>query len=223
MGLTIYGYRNGRTLRPLWALEEVSAPYDLIEVNIIEGEGRADWFRKLNPGGKVPVLVDGDVVICESAAICLYLADKFPEHALLPPVGTGGRAKCYQWISYLLTELDAPLWNIAKHRFALPPERRVPDAVYTATWEFSTAVRLLEQAIQDRAFLVEDWLTVADILAGHILLWATSARVMPNSQPLRRYLGQLTARPAYIRAQARARPANRQPAQRHRAAGNGDT
>jgi glutathione S-transferase len=209
MALTLYGYRNGRTLRPLWTLEEVCATYDLVEVNIMEGEGRAGWFQKLNPAGKVPVLVDGDLVICESAAICQYVAEKFPEYGLLPPVGTSGRAKCYQWISYLLTELDAPLWTVAKHRFALPLELRIPDVVSTATWEFSAAVGLLEQAIEDRAFLVEDCFTVADVLAGHILLWATSARVMASGGPLLRYLDRLTSRPAYIRAQARARPAVR--------------
>jgi len=71
----------------------------------------------------------------------------------MPPVGTTGRAKCYQWISYLLTEFGrtfmdrrkAPFWHFRR-------KRRIPDVVNTATWEFSTAVRLLEQAIEDRAF-----------------------------------------------------------------------
>jgi len=104
--MRLYGYRNGRTLRALWVLEEVGAEYEFVEVDVTKGEGQAEWFLKINPFGKVPVLVDGDVVISESAAICQHVAETYPAAALLPPPATADSAHCHQWISFLL-----PKWT----------------------------------------------------------------------------------------------------------------
>src|SRR6266513_5794972 len=86
--MKLYGYRNGRTLRALWALEEVGANYEYVEVDVMQGEGRKPSFLKINPGGKVPVLEDGGTIVTESAAICMHLAEKYTASRLLPPVGT---------------------------------------------------------------------------------------------------------------------------------------
>jgi len=202
--MRLYGYRNGRTLRALWALEEVGAQYDYVEVDILRGEGREPWFLKINPGGKVPVLDDGGTLITKSAAVCMHLAEKIPESHLLPPPGTPKRTECYRWISFILTELDAPLWTIAKHRFGLPKERRVPAVIDTASWEFEVAVKILAKGLGERPYLVGDSFTVAEILGGHTLLWAKSARLeLPNA--LVSYLNSLTMREAFERARERAR------------------
>ena len=197
--MKLYGYRNGRTLRALWALEEIGAPYEYVEVDILHGQGREPWFLKINPGGKVPVLDDAGTVITESAAICLDLAEKFPASNLLPPTGTPERTACYKWISFILTELDAPLWTIAKHRFVLPEERRVPAVTDTAGWEFSVAAKILETAIANDLYLVGNSLTVADILAGHTLLWAKSAR-LELGPALVTYVNALKGHNAFVRA-----------------------
>ncbi len=201
---TLYGYRNGRTLRPLWALEEIGMRYQYREIDLPGGEGRAPWFLALNPAGKVPLWVDGEEVIPESMAICLHLAERAPDCALLPPPGPE-RSQCHRWISYLLTEVDAPLWTLAKHRFALPEERRVPAIEGTARWEFSQAASVLGQALDAREFLVGPSIGLADILAGHLLIWARSARLPLPHPALERYLDTLLQRPALLRAQARTR------------------
>lgn len=209
--MKLYGYRNGRTLRAAWALEEVGAEYEYVEVDLKRGEGRKPWFLAINPAGKVPVLIDGDQVITESAAICLHLAEKFPASRLLPPAGSPERTECFKWISFILTELEAPLWIIAKHRFALPTERRVPAVIDSATWEFGVAVRVFEAGLNRRSFLAGDALTVADILAGHTLSWAKSARFELAGR-LEQYLAALLARDAAKCAHERtnqARPALR--------------
>ena len=203
MQMKLYGYRNGRTLRALWALEEVKAEYEYIEVNVMRGAGQQPSFLKINPAGKVPVLVDNEQVITESAAICMHIADKFPQLELLPPVGTVHRDQCYQWISFVLTELDAPLWTIAKHRFALPQEKRVPAVIETAIWEFCGAAALLSAGIS-RHYLVDDLFTVADILAGHVLLWARSARISFTHPKLDQYLETLLSREPLRKAQQKA-------------------
>ena len=201
--MKLYGYRNGRTLRALWALEEVGAQYEYVEVDLMRGEGREPSFLEINPAGKVPVLDDGGTIITESAAICMHVAEKYPQARLMPPPGTFERTECYKWTSYILTELDAPLWTIAKHRFALPRERRVPAVIETASWEFRVAVKILATGLGDRPYLVGDCLTVADIIAGHTLSWAKSARLALGSDQLERYLGALLARDAATRARER--------------------
>jgi len=203
--MKLYGYRNGRTLRALWALEEAGLGYELVEVDVTKGEGQAAWFRQLNPFGKVPVLVDGDLVLSESAAICQYVAEQRPASRLMPAPGTAENAHCQQWISFLLTEVDAPLWTIAKHRFALPAERRVPAVVDTAVWELQRALQLLDEALAGRDFLAGSTLTVADIIAGHCLAWAKSARIDVNGEHLASYAQALGNRPAMLRASERAR------------------
>lgn len=202
--MKLYGYRNGRTFRALWALEEVGAQYEYVEVDLKRGEGREPKFLEINPTGKVPVLDDDGTIITESAAICMHLADKHLQSRLMPAAGTVERSQCYKWTSYIIAELDAPLWTIAKHRFALPRERRVPAVIETASWEFRTAVKILAADLGNRPYLVGDHLTVADILAGHTLLWAKSARLVLGSDQLERYLGSLLARDAAMRARERA-------------------
>lgn len=202
--MTLYGYRNGRTLRALWALEEVGRQYEYVEVDLMRGEAREPWFLAINPGGKVPVLIDGDQVITESAAICMHLGDKCPESSLLAEVGSAARTECYMWTSFILTEVDAPLWTIAKHRFVLPKERRVPAVIDTATWELQAAFAVLASKLGGSHYLAGDTFSVADILAGHTLLWAKSARIALDSQKLDDYLQTLLKRPALVRARNKA-------------------
>lgn len=202
--MKLYGYRNGRTLRALWTLEEVGAAYEYVEVDLKRGEAREPWFLKLNPAGKVPVLDDSGTIISESAAVCMHLAEKYSESRLLPPVGTRERTECYKWTSFILTELEAPLWTISKHRFALPKERRVPDVIDTAIWEFEGAAKILATGLAHRSYLVGDSFSVVDVLAGHTLLWAKSARLGLGSDTLVSYLDGLTARDAFARARERA-------------------
>ena len=204
--MKLYGYRNGRTLRALWALEEVGAQYDYLEVDLFSGEARTPEFLKLNPAGKVPVLVDEGHVFTESAASCLHIAEHFPASGLLPPPATAARTECYKWISFVTTELDSALWTIAKHRFALPKEKRVDAVLDTAAWEYGVAARILADALSARSYIAGNVFTVADIVAGHTLLWAKSARVSIQSAPLAEYLETLQRRPAFQRAQAKSAP-----------------
>lgn len=98
----------------------------------------------MNPAGKVPVLVDGEQ-ITESAAICLHISEKHSDSSLLPPTATPERTACYKWISYILTEMDSGLWTIAKHRFALPKDKRVDAVLNTAAWESVWSPKLSPQ------------------------------------------------------------------------------
>ena len=121
--MKLYGFGPTRSLRALWGLKELGVEFEFIPVNLQAGEHRRPEFLDINPAGKVPVLIDGDLVLTESAAIVLYLAEKYPEKGLMPPK-LEQRAQVYRWVMFAMTELEQPLWRITKHTFLLPEGKR---------------------------------------------------------------------------------------------------
>jgi len=201
--MTLYGCPQTRSARAAWALEEAGAEYAYVAVDLMKGEGRAPDFQAINPGGKVPALADEGLTLTESAAICTYIGDRFPESGLTPPPGTAERAKYHQWCFFVIGELEQPLWTIAKHRFALPAEWRVPRIEPTARKEFEWALGVLEHGLGDQAYLLGDGFSAADILAAHTLNWARKGQVLPDSARLDAYLERTLSRPALARARQR--------------------
>lgn len=200
--ITLYGMPQTRSFRVLWTLEELGASYRYQVVDLGKGEGRTAEFLALNPGGKLPVLTDGELVLCESAAICTYLADSHPEKNLIPARGSFDRARCNQWGYFVLSELEQPLWTMGKHKFALPKEYRIPEIQKTALFEFMRAVSVLEKGLWGRRFLVGEDFTLADLLAVHTLHWAQAFKVDHGSQLLDDYRERIKERVAWQKAQA---------------------
>ena len=201
--LTVYGCANTRSSRVLWALEEAGAEYEYVAIDLRAGAGWKPEYLALNPGGKVPTLVDGGLVLTESAAICTYIGDRFPASRLTPPVGSPERAHYDQWCYFALSELEQPLWTLAKHLFALPERRRVPAVLDTARWEFAVAVKILALGLGQREFIVCDHFTAADILMAHTLAWASAFKLPLEHDHLVTYTERLLARPAWARVQKR--------------------
>lgn len=200
--MKLYGRSNTRSLRAAWALEEAGAEYEYVTVDLFKGEGRSPAFLAINPAGKIPVLVDGGLVLTESVAIVTYVGEKFPAGGLVPEA-LGDRADYLRWCSFAVTELEQPLWTIAKHRFALPRELRVEAIEKTARWEFARAKELFEGALGGREFILESGFSGADILAAHTLAWARSARIALESPALEAYVERLASRPTCARARER--------------------
>lgn len=206
--MKLYGCTNSRSLRALWALEQARAEYEYVEIDLFRGEGRKPAFLAINPAGKVPVLVDGPLTLTESFAIVTYLGEKFPESALVP-AGVAARARYWRWCSYVITELEQPLWTIAKHRFILPGAQRLPQLEPLQVAEFSATAGLLAEHLAGREFILDGGPSGADILAGHTLAWARSARVPLDSPVLEAYLDRLNVEPALLRARSRERQQRR--------------
>ncbi|VWB38481.1 glutathione S-transferase family protein [Burkholderia lata] len=192
--MKLYGFAGTRSQRALWGLKELDADFEFISVNLLQGEHKRPEFLRLNPAGKVPVLVDGDLVIPESAAIVLYLADKYPEKALLP-VDPALRAEAYRWVMFAVTELEQPLWRITRHSFIYPPEKRSPADIELAREDFRTMAAILDKHLEGRAFIVGDTLTVADCVTAYLIDWAGECNLIESFPQLRAYLERLYARP----------------------------
>lgn len=195
----LYGMPKTRATRVLWALEELEVDYQYHLVNLVKGEGQAPEFLRLNPSGKVPVLVDGDLVLSESAAICTYLGDMYPESRLVPQPGTGERGLYEQWCHFVMAELEQPLWTIGKHKFALPEEKRVPAVVPVAGWEFQRAAAVLAKGLEGKNYLVDGRFTMVDILAAHTLVWARAFKIPHDIAALDEYQARICARDAFSR------------------------
>jgi glutathione S-transferase len=201
--IKIYGCPRTRSTRAVWAAEEVGIEYELIKLELMQGEHRSPEFLALNPGGKVPVLVDGDLVLSESGAIVTYLGALAPRSGLVPEGDRRRRALYDKWCFFVIGELEQPLWTLSKHSFALPREQRVEAVLDTARWEFARAAEALSRELGDREYVTGDGFTMADILVAHTLAWAAAVKLGPEQDNLDRYAQRLLARPALARARAR--------------------
>ncbi|KVD66278.1 glutathione S-transferase [Burkholderia ubonensis] len=192
--MKLYGFAGTRSQRALWGLKELDADFEFISVNLLEGEHKRPEYLRLNPAGKVPVLVDGDLVIPESAAIVLYLADKYPQKALLP-VDLAARAQAYRWVMFAVTELEQPLWRITRHTMLYPPDKRLPADIALAREDFVNMAAILDRHLDGRAFIVGDALTVADCVTAYLIDWANELKLIDAFPQLQAYLERLYARP----------------------------
>ena len=192
--MKLYGAPPTRALRVIWLLNELGLEYEVLPVDVLHGENQQEDFLTLNPAGKVPVLVDGSLVLTESAAIQLYLADKNPQAGFIPEA-VEDRAQMYRWIFFLVTEIEQPLWRIARHSFIYPEEKRLPQDVSLARQECVEMVAVLERHMRKREFMVGDRLSVADFNAAYILDWADEEKMLDGAPRLREYLRSMYARP----------------------------
>jgi len=192
--MKLYGFAGTRSQRALWGLNEVDADFEYVSVNLLAGEHKRPEFLRINPAGRVPVLVDGDQIIPESAAIVLYLADKYPEKALLP-VDLKERAQVYRWTLFAVTELEQPLWRITRHSFLSPADKRSPADIALAREDFATMAEVLDKHLEGREFIVGDRLTVADCVTVYLIDWANEVHLLDAFPRLQAYLERLYARP----------------------------
>lgn len=192
--MKLYGFGPTRTLRPLWALQELGVDFEYVPVDLPGGGARTPSFLALNPAAKVPVLVDGDLVLTESVAIVLYLAEKFPRAKLMPE-DPKERADAYRWLMFTATELEQPLWRIAKHTSLYPPEKRVPGDVPRAQEDFAAMAKVMQAHLRGRTFVVGSHVTMADFVLAYTLDWAGEAGLLGDFAELRAYVDRMYARP----------------------------
>lgn len=198
--IELYAFATPNSVKVPIALEELGLAYELRPVNVRAGEQRVPKFLWLNANGKVPVLVDHDVpdgplVLSESAAILVYLAEKTGK--LLPATGPA-RAAAFEQLFFHASGLSPAFGNIGYFRkFAPEP---VPIAIARFGTEAQRVVSLLDKLLEQRSYVAGDELTIADI-AHFGWLWRRQfAEVSIDNLPnLRRWYDALEARPAFAR------------------------
>ena len=194
---TLYGMPSTAAMAPHILLREIGRPFDLVLLDRDKGEHRSAAYLALNPHGRVPTLVEGDLVLYEAAAICLHLADSHPEAKLAPPVGMPERAEFYKWLVYLTNSVQAEML------LYFYPERYVEGAEAQAAFKAATEARLnghfdgLDRALKGRTWLLGDTYSAADPYLFMLCRWTRfmgrPARTLPNLGP---YLARVLERPA---------------------------
>jgi glutathione S-transferase len=193
--MRLYEFAPTRSIRVRWTLQELDVRFDAVTVDLMKGENTRPEFLAINPAGKLPVLVDGELVLTESVAIVLYLADKYPSKRL-SPADPALRAQLHRWLLFTATELEQPLWRIARHTNLYPKEVRLPQEVELARQDFISMARVLDAHMADREFVVDDRVSVADFVLAYTLDWAHAVQLLEGLPKLVAYMERMYARPA---------------------------
>ena len=141
--MRLYEFAPTRSIRARWMLQELGEEFEAVTVNLMTGDHRRPEFLKINPAGRVPTLVDGDLVITESVAIVLYLAERDPQRRFLPR-DIMLRSQVYRWLLFAATELEQPLWRIARHTALYPQELRLSAEPSLARQDIAEMTAVLE-------------------------------------------------------------------------------
>jgi glutathione S-transferase len=177
-------------------LNELGLKFEPRTINFQEDELQSPKFLSMNPFGKVPVYKDDQITLFESTAILNYLGEKHPDSGLVPKSGTVDRALYDQWMSFCISELEQPLWRIAKHAHLLPENKRIPAVIPHAKEEFMDIAKIFCQQLGARKFMVANRFTAVDITLAWTLNIARQVDILPFGD-LNRYLDELMARPAF--------------------------
>ncbi len=200
--LQLYGNPRSRAMRCIWMLEEIGEPYQLIEKSTRADDLQTADYLRLNPNARIPTLVDGDVVLWESMAINIYLAQKYEGSMHFANPEVLGLAA--QWSFWAMLEMEDLLLDLLQHRALLPEFVRDPSCAERDELLLQKPLGILNAALAGRKFLVGDSFTVADLNVASILAWGKMARLGLSAHPeVTRWLDDCLARPAYGRVRAR--------------------
>lgn len=176
-------------------LEESGQPYERVLTDLSSGAQKSADFLAINPMGKVPALKDGDARLAEAAAICAYVAERFPDAHLAPaPDDHAARAKYLYWLFFAPSCIEPAMMQVFTNM-------EVPTS--TAGWGSAQQVfDVLDAALAQGPWLLGEQFSAADVIVGSGLGFAVRAfKIIPTRPSFDRYLDACEARPAYQRAQ----------------------
>ena len=192
--LTLYTNPHSRGTNVRWMLEECGADYDTVAV-AFGAEIKAPAYRAINPLGKVPALAHGDTVLTETLAIITWLAEHYPDKALIPEAGSDARGEYYRWLCFALHLEYAAVdrWrgveNNAEQRKAI------------GYGDFDTAFAVLQERLRGREYLIGDRFSALDLYYSGLLPWLIQrVQVLPADAVYLDYMNRHLARPAHQRA-----------------------
>ena len=181
---------QSRAVIAKWMLDECGVDHQIVPVDLVKGEHKTPEFLEINPAGKLPALVDGDARIFESAAICLYLGDRFPAANLAPAIGAPERGRYLSLMVYSTSQVEPAMGDAM---FGVKP---APQRGWT---DFETVKDVIERELGDGPYLFGDWFTAADVMIGSMFIWWRMAGHSSGRKKLEAYVDRLLARPKPIR------------------------
>lgn len=189
MGLKLYSNAQSRGLVIEWLLIELGAEFEKIEL-AYHTEMKSESYLKINPFGKVPTLVDGDVVIYEMPAICAYLADKFFDQGLAPALDDPKRGLYFRWLFFAAGPWDAATTDRAL-KVEITDEQKMHIGYGNFQDTYTTLIQGLEQA---QPYLCGEQFTVADVFVGSMLFWQLKMAEIESHPAIEKYLNSIKSR-----------------------------
>ena len=178
-----------------WLLEESGLKYDRVVLDLRNESSKNDpAFRAVSPMGKVPALEDGPARICDSGAICIYIADQYPDARLGPPVGHVDRGRFLQWVTYTNSVIEpAMLEKVAK----------LESKPTSYGWgSFDLMLAALRGELAKGEWLLGESFSAADVLVGTAAHFLKQFGLIGDDPVIGPYIARCTSRPAWQRAQA---------------------
>jgi glutathione S-transferase len=202
----LYYFPGNANLVPHILLEEIGAPYRLVPVDRANNAHKSPEYLRLNPAGRIPVLLDGDLVLFETAAICLHLVDSHPDAGLAPAPGTSERAEFYKWLVYLTNTVQTELITYFYPHRMTDDESAAAQVKQHAEAHLSGEGGMLDILEAQLAKSGGPWVLGAHYTAvdPYLMVMARWTRGMANPARSRKHLGRfleaMAARPAVQRA-----------------------
>ena len=193
--LKIYHSPGTRGFRAIWVCEELYVPYEIVPVNFAAEYRATPEWRTLNPVGKVPAMVDGDMSMFESCAMMQYVLDQYGNGRLQPTRDDPSYAHYLQWCWFAEATFARPLGEIVNHRRAFEPEI---DAVVAEMKGRATAcVAALDAALSDQTYLLGDAISAADLSICYVMRGYLRMVSEPLPLNVQTYFDRVTALPSF--------------------------
>lgn len=187
--MKLYWCEQTRAFRIVWMLEELGEPYERIRVGIRDGENKDDPdFRAASPMGKVPAIIDGPTKLWDSGAICLYLADKYPEAGLGISMDDPRRGEFLQWLMFTNAVIEPAM--VEKFMNLEPKPQSYGHG------SFDSMIAVLERGLAGGPWIMGDNFTAADVLLGSSIHVMDLFAILPDSPILKDYADRCRDRPA---------------------------
>jgi glutathione S-transferase len=201
--MKLYFAPRTRAIRPRWLLEELGVPYELVKLDLARQENTTPAYLAVHPLGDLPALVDGEVTLLESLAICLHLADRFPEKHLAPLMGSAERGPYYQWMVFAEVTLDTVVMAFYWHA-QLPEEQKASahsnEELAKHRTRLTAVLDVINGGLGGREFLVGGAFTAADVVMASILHLANTLKLLDGHPRLVEYVKRHSQRPAVRKA-----------------------
>jgi len=199
--MKLYGITQSRALRSIWALEEVGAEYELVHTHFM-GDSKKPEYLAINPNGRVPTLVDGDLTLYESMAINLYLARKYGGD--LYPANEEDQALAIQWSFWGITELEPHIMEVLIYKIMMPEDQRDSARVAAAEKGIKRPLAVLEAHLSKQQHVLGDAFSIADLNVASVLAMANMVGFdLSGYGNVAEWMGRCTSRPSLARAQKR--------------------
>ncbi len=197
--MKLFHVPHSRSTRARWLLEELGVPCEVYRLDFATHENHSESYLRIHPLGQVPALLEEEGPVFESAAICLHLADRWPQAGLAPAPGTHQRGLYYQWMLFGASTLDPTLVDLFAHQ-----KFHADDPVWAARAATARERAPRQLAVVERALEGQDYLlgafSAADVVMGSLVHLAEGLRLLEGFPNLQAYAARLKSRPAWQRA-----------------------